>query len=71
MAKHATVLSKLNELKIEPPEMLKDPERKILMSGLMHAADISNPTMNFNEFRDWGLLINQEFDDTFTVETDL
>ena len=71
MAKHGIVLSKLNNLKIDPPEMLKEPERKILMSGLMHAADISNPTMKFNEFRDWGLLINQEFDDTFTVETDL
>lgn len=51
--------------------MLKNSDKKVLMSGLMHAADISNPTMNFTEFRDWGLLINQEFDDTFTAENDL
>ena len=38
---------------------------------LVHACDISNPTMNFKDFREWGLRITQEFDDLFYAETDL
>lgn len=41
------------------------------MSLLTHACDISNPTMHYEDFREWGIRITQEFDDIFTAETDL
>jgi cAMP-specific phosphodiesterase 4 len=41
------------------------------MSSIVHACDISNPTMQFEDFREWGLRITQEFDDLFNAETNL
>ena len=41
------------------------------MSFLVHACDISNPTMIFEDFREWGIRITQEFQDLFNAENDL
>ena len=41
------------------------------MQAIVHACDISNPTMPFEAFRAWGLRITQEFDDVFFAEKDL
>ena len=41
------------------------------MRHVVHACDISNPTMNFEDFREWGLRITQEFDDLYVSETEL
>ena len=47
MTKHDIVLTKLKALKIDSNNILDLPNRRVLMSALMHAADISNPTMKF------------------------
>lgn len=44
MTKHGDVMKKLAELK-DFDKMLPDKERIVLMSVLLHASDISNPTM--------------------------
>jgi hypothetical protein len=36
-----------------------------LMKVLIHTCDISNPSMPFADFKEWGLRICQEFDDLF------
>ena len=41
------------------------------MSFIVHACDISNPVQKFEEFRDWGLRIQQEFVDLYDAEKDL
>ena len=30
---------------------------QLLMKHVVHACDISNPTMNFDDFKEWGLRI--------------
>ena len=41
------------------------------MAFIVHACDISNPVQNFEDFRDWGLRIQQEFVDLYDAENDL
>ena len=41
------------------------------MSFIVHACDISNPVQKFEDFRDWGLRIQQEFVDLYDAEKDL
>ena len=71
MTKHSFLLEKINNLSQDLDRALEAKDRLILMSSIMHAADISNPAMPFKEFRDWGLRMAQEFDDLWHVEQDL
>jgi hypothetical protein len=41
------------------------------MKILVHACDLTNASMKFDNFRQWGLRITQEFDDLFVAEKDL
>ena len=41
------------------------------MCFLVHACDISNPAQPFEDFREWGLRIQQEFVDLYDAEIDL
>ena len=36
-----------------------------LMGVVVHSADLSNMTLPFEQFRKWGLMCVQEFDDSF------
>lgn len=40
------------------------------MSFIVHASDISNPVLEFDEFNKWGLRVKQEFYDQFRAEND-
>lgn len=41
------------------------------MKILVHACDLTNPSLKFDQFRLWGLSISQEFDDLFVAERDV
>jgi len=70
MIKHGSLLEKINSIQ-DLNRALENKEKIILMSAVLHAADISNPAMPFKDFRDWGLRMCQEFDDLWNVEQDL
>jgi hypothetical protein len=54
MTKHSSLVQKLNSLQ-DLSNDLSPSDRLVVMSSIMHAADISNPAMPFKDFRDWGL----------------
>ena len=70
MGVHSTVIEKLESIK-DFSKPLEYKEKVKLMSAIIHACDISNPTMKFEEFRTWGLRIIQEFNDLWVAENDL
>jgi len=35
--------------------------RQNLVNMLLHASDISNPTLEFSEYREWAFLVCEEF----------
>lgn len=41
------------------------------MGLLVHSSDLSNMTLPFEQFRKWGLMCVQEFDDSFQMEEQL
>ena len=62
MTKHFNVAGMCSQVKenideLKEGELLEIEKRRALMSFVVHCCDISNPTMPFEDFKDWGLRI--------------
>lgn len=76
MTKHFNVTGMCTEAKknideLKDGELLEIEKRRALMSFVVHCCDISNPIQPFDDFRDWGLRIVQEFNDCYDAELHL
>jgi hypothetical protein len=70
MSKHFAIQAQFDKFDFSEVKPTDD-QIKTLMRVVVHACDISNPTMNFADFKEWGLRITQEFDDLFVAEKHL
>ena len=72
MAGHNLLMSELDSLLNSKTNDDLNPDQIILiMKVLVHTCDISNPSLAFEDFREQGLRVCQEFDDQFVAEKSL
>jgi len=57
---HGALMTEFNSIKGSYDESNAN-HRQNLVNMLLHASDISNPTLEFSEYREWAFLVCEEF----------